>query len=109
MWGDSRFRDGAAVGFRRDSVGVRPATIAAVQRVDGRKFGVGKGNLPRRGRGAQLHPGGGAAGRVCTAWITCSEQAAEAVVRPRLKRVLPDFPEFMVEIFIDANFTGIAA
>ena len=44
-----------------------------------------------------------------TVRITCSEHAAEMVVWPKLRKVLVDYPDIVVEIFIDAGFTDIAA
>ena len=44
-----------------------------------------------------------------TVRITCSEQAAETVLWPKLQRVLKNYPDITVEIFIDAGFTDIAA
>lgn len=41
--------------------------------------------------------------------ITCSEYAADSIVWPKLARVLPDYPDIKVEIFIDHGFTDIAA
>jgi Transcriptional regulator len=41
--------------------------------------------------------------------ITCSEFAAETIVWPKLKRVLPDYPDITLELFIEHGFTDIAA
>jgi DNA-binding transcriptional LysR family regulator len=41
--------------------------------------------------------------------ITCSEQAADRVLWPRLRTVLKDYPDITVELFIDHSFTDIAA
>lgn len=41
--------------------------------------------------------------------INCSEYAAEAVVWPKLAKVLPDYPDIKLEIFIGHSFTDIAA
>lgn len=46
---------------------------------------------------------------VGTVRITCSEYAAETVVWPKLFRVLPDYPDITVEVFIEHSFTDIAA
>ena len=44
-----------------------------------------------------------------TVRITASEISAELVLWPKLKRVLPDYPDIKVEIFVDHGFTDIAA
>lgn len=44
-----------------------------------------------------------------TVRITCSEYAAETVVWPRVFKILPDYPEIKVEIFVEHSFTDIAA
>ncbi len=41
--------------------------------------------------------------------ITCSEYAAESVIWPKLAKILPDYPDIKVEIFIEHSFTDIAA
>ena len=41
--------------------------------------------------------------------INCSEYAAESVVWPKLAKVLPDYPDIKVEIYIEHSFTDIAA
>lgn len=44
-----------------------------------------------------------------TVRINCSEYAAESVVWPKLAKVLPDYPDITVEIFIQHSFADIAA
>lgn len=41
--------------------------------------------------------------------ITCSEFAAETIVWPKLKKVLPDYPDIVLELYIEHGFTDIAA
>lgn len=41
--------------------------------------------------------------------INCSEYAAETVIWPKLAKVLPDYPDIKLEIFIEHSFTDIAA
>lgn len=41
--------------------------------------------------------------------ITCSEFAAETIVWPKLKSVLPDYPDITLELYIEHGFTDIAA
>lgn len=41
--------------------------------------------------------------------ITCGELPAKSVVWPKLAKVLPDYPDIKLEIFIDNGFTDIAA
>jgi DNA-binding transcriptional LysR family regulator len=44
-----------------------------------------------------------------TVRINCSEHAAETILWPKLSKVLADYPEIKVEIFIEHSFTDIAA
>ena len=44
-----------------------------------------------------------------TVRITCSEHAAETVLWPKLSKVLPDYPDIRLELFIDHRFADIAA
>ncbi|MFV0360443.1 LysR family transcriptional regulator [Tropicimonas sp.] len=44
-----------------------------------------------------------------TVRINCSEYAAESVIWPKLSKVLPDYPEIRLEIFVEHSFTDIAA
>jgi DNA-binding transcriptional LysR family regulator len=46
---------------------------------------------------------------VGTVRITCSEHAADTVLWPKLAKVLPDYPDIKVELFIEHSFTDIAA
>ena len=44
-----------------------------------------------------------------TVRINCSEYAAEAIIWPKLAKILPDYPDIKLEIFIEHSFTDIAA
>lgn len=44
-----------------------------------------------------------------TVRINCSEYAAESVIWPKLAKVLPDYPDITLEIFVDHSFADIAA
>jgi DNA-binding transcriptional LysR family regulator len=44
-----------------------------------------------------------------TVRITCSEHAAETVLWPKLSRVVADYPDIKLELFIDHRFADIAA
>jgi DNA-binding transcriptional LysR family regulator len=44
-----------------------------------------------------------------TVRITCSEHAADTVLWPRLRTVMPNYPDIKVELFIEHGFTDIAA
>jgi DNA-binding transcriptional LysR family regulator len=44
-----------------------------------------------------------------TVRIAASEHAAEAILWPALARLLPDYPDIKVELFIDQGFTNIVA
>jgi len=44
-----------------------------------------------------------------TVRINCSEYAAESVIWPKLAKVLPNYPDITVEVFIQHGFADIAA